>query len=89
MNENKKIYLTAIVSKLSIVFLGIVTSALINRHLGVFLKGEYAYIINIVSILTILFSFGLSQTYSTYKRNYKEDLLGFLFLWFKQVLFFF
>ncbi len=77
MNENKKIYLTAIVSKLSIVFLGIVTSALINRHLGVFLKGEYAYIINIVSILTILFSFGLSQTYSTYKRNYKEDLLGF------------
>lgn len=75
MSENKKIYLTAIFSKISLILISVITSALINRQLGVALKGEYAYITNLVSMIVVILSFGLGQTYSTYRRKYGTDML--------------
>lgn len=87
MRENKKIYLMAIISKISIIGIGLVTSALVNRKLGVDLKGQYAYITNIVSLLVIIVSFGIGQTYSTYRRKYGPDILqNFIFLTIIQAL---
>lgn len=69
-DNNVTIYLIAIISKISIVFLTLFTTAMINRCLGVELKGEYAYINNWISILITIFSLGIGQTYSTYRRKY-------------------
>lgn len=74
--NNTKVYIWAAVSKILIIVISIISSALINRSLGVKLKGEYAYIINIVNILVPIFSFGIGQTYSTYRRKYGEEALG-------------
>lgn len=80
-NEDKKIYITAIVSKIVVVLITFLSSVLINRSLGVELKGEYAYITNLVSIVVPIFSFGIGQTYSTYRRRYgKESLNTFVLL---------
>ncbi len=70
------VYFTAIFSKIFLVLLSLITSALINRSLGVNLKGEYAYINNIVTIGMVLGSFGLGQTYSTYKRKNGSSYLN-------------
>ena len=67
--NSKKIYFWAILSKITIIFITIITTALINRSLGVMLKGEYAYIINIVTIFEIIISIGLGITYGTFKRK--------------------
>ena len=72
-NDNFLMYIIAIISKLSIVLLSLFTTAMINRCLGVELKGEYAYINNWVSILITIFSLGIGQTYSTYRRKYGEE----------------
>lgn len=81
MSNNKKIYFVAIISKLLIIFISLFSSALINRQLGASLKGDYAYITNIVSVLVIIFCMGIGQTYSTIRRKNGNETLGlFLFL---------
>ncbi len=71
--ENKKIYFWAVLSKIVIVLITILSTALINRNLGVNLKGEYAYVINIVNILEVVFSLGVGITYATFKRKSNVD----------------
>lgn len=46
----------------------------INRGLGIYVKGEYSYIIKVVEVLYIFFSFGIGQTYLTFKRSKGEDM---------------
>lgn len=77
MKDNKKTYAVAAFSKISIIIISMVTSALVNRQLGVVMKGQYSYIINMVSMLIIFFCLGLGQTYSTYRRKYGEQILGY------------
>lgn len=74
--KNSKLYITAMVSKVLVVFLSLLSSALINRNLGVELKGDYAYICNLESIFIVIFSFGLGQTYSFYHKKYKNKFLN-------------
>ena len=64
-SSNKNVYIVAIMSKILFILMSLGTSALINRSLGVSLKGEYSYIMNIVSIMIVFFAFGMGQTYST------------------------
>lgn len=75
-SDNKKIYLWATFSKIIMILSSLISSALINRSLGVELKGEYAYIINLVNIVVPIFSFGIGQTYSTYRRKYGKETLN-------------
>ena len=54
---------------------------LINRTLTPSMKGEYAYAINFVSILSIFGSLGLDLLYLEYKKKYGEEVTGtFIFL---------
>lgn len=75
--KKNRVYIVAIISKMLTVSMSLFTAALINRALGVELKGEYAYIVNFESILVVLFSFGLGQTYSSYHKKYGDKYLGF------------
>ena len=77
---SSSVYFMAMFSKVFIVFLSIITSAIINRTLGVELKGEYAYINNLTVIGMIIFSFGIGQTYSMYRRKYGEQCLNYFLL---------
>lgn len=68
MKLSKK-YWIAILCKLIVIFSTLLISIFINRGLGVEVKGEYAYIINMVEILYIFSGLGLGQAYSTFKRE--------------------
>ena len=71
--SNMLVYIIAIISKILVVFLSLLTTAMINRCLGVELKGEYAYINNWITICITIFSLGIGQTYGTYRRRYGEE----------------
>lgn len=68
MNLSKK-YWIAILCKIIVILSTLLISIFINRGLGVQVKGEYAYIINMVEMLYIFAGIGLGQTYSTFKRE--------------------
>ncbi len=72
----KNMYVIAMLSKIIVVLLGFVTTAIINRMLGPVLKGQYSYYISIVTILVYVFSFGLGQTFSSYKKKSGKKYLG-------------
>lgn len=65
----KKEYILSIVYKLGLIILSFFNSILINRYLGVTIKGEYAYILNIVNIITIIIGFNISSSYPFFFRN--------------------
>lgn len=53
-----------------------VSTIFINRTLTTELKGEYAYIINMVSLLAIVGSLGLDLLYLEYKKRYGDSVLS-------------
>ncbi|WP_165173776.1 polysaccharide biosynthesis C-terminal domain-containing protein [Adlercreutzia sp. ZJ242] len=67
-------YYVAIACKLLAVMVSFGVSVAVNRGLGVELKGEYAYIINIASVICLGMAFGLGQTYSTFLREKGEHV---------------
>ena len=70
--NNKKIYFWAIISKMMSVIITLINTALINRTLGITLKGEYTYIINLVAVMYVVLSMGTGVTYVTFKKTYKN-----------------
>ncbi len=62
-------YAFSFINKITSVLVGIVTSALINRYLGLEGKGEYAFVISIVNIAVIAGNFGFYQSYPNSKRQ--------------------
>ncbi len=64
----EKKYWIAVVCKFCLIITSFLVTIFLNRGLGVAGKGEYAYIINFVEMLYIIFSIGLGQCYSTFKR---------------------
>ena len=60
--------------------IGVLTSAFLNRYLGVSLKGEYSYYLNIVNIIAIFAGFGLVQSYPAAKRKGLKDVKSKYFL---------
>ena len=57
------LYVFSILNNIMSVLIGVLTSAFLNRYLGVELRGEYAYYLNLSSILVIFIGFGLAQSY--------------------------
>lgn len=72
------------------IILGFISSILVNRFLGVALRGEYSYIINIISLFVIFGNLGVYQLYPYDKR---KELKNIRFLYFnliiKQFIFYF
>lgn len=72
-NIFKNNYVNSLLTKAFVVFLGILTTVIINRYLGPAGRGEYAYILNIVNILVLLLNLGLYQSYPYYRKNIEEQ----------------
>ena len=73
MQENTnvfKLYSTAIIYKILIVILGFLNSILINRCLGVSLRGEYTTIVNWASLFQLFLNLGIGTSYPAIKRKY-------------------
>ena len=68
-------YVFSLVNKFLSVFIGVFSSVCVNRYLGPELKGQYAYLINIVNIAVIVAGLGFYQSYPTQHRNKMEDQL--------------
>ena len=67
MLKLSKKYWIAIICKMCFILTTFMATIFINRGLGVRTKGEYAYIINLVEMLYVIFSLGIGQTYSTFR----------------------
>lgn len=62
-------YIFSTISKVLGVILGVVYSVIINRYLGVSLKGEYAVILNYNSLFTVFLCLGMYQAYPRYRKE--------------------
>lgn len=70
-------YIFSIISKISLVLIGILYSALTARYLGTELKGETAYISSVVATIGIFTSFGLHQAYPYYRKTFgKQNIVS-------------
>jgi len=67
-------YVFSIISKIVNIILSFINAVLINRYLGATLKGEYAYILNIVNIISLTLTLGLGQAYSYFKRMNTKNI---------------
>ena len=66
-------YVFSIISKVTLVLIGLLYSALSSRYLGPSLKGETAYISSVVTTVGIFTSFGLHQDYPYYRKTVGKD----------------
>lgn len=67
-----KMYGKTVSYKLICVVIGFINSILINRCLGVALRGDYTTIINWASLLQLVLNLGIGTAYPAFKRRYKE-----------------
>ncbi len=68
-----KMYGKTVSYKLICVAIGFVNSILINRCLGVSLRGEYTTIMNWASLLQLMLNLGIGTTYPAFKRKYPNE----------------
>lgn len=66
-------YVFSVFNKVVSILAGIVTSSLINRFLGPELKGQYSYIVNIVTLVAIIGNLGFYQSYPYSSRQEMEN----------------
>lgn len=74
-------------AKMYTIVIGVVSSALLTRYLGLSLRGEYAFVVQLANIVSLVSDMGLSQTYTYFFRKYQGKVLGpFLSLYFRQFM---
>lgn len=73
MKKNE--YIISIISKLVLISLSFLNSILINRYLGVELRGEYAFIVNTSNIFTIIIGFNIASAYPYFRKNYGDNIV--------------
>ncbi len=66
-------YVFSVATKFISILLGFIQSILVARYLGAELKGVNAYIASIVSIGSIIVTFGMHQAYPYYRKKYGKD----------------
>ncbi|MGG1687206.1 polysaccharide biosynthesis C-terminal domain-containing protein [Pseudalkalibacillus sp. NRS-1564] len=70
----KNIYVISVLTKINIVFFTFIGSILLNRFLGPTLKGEYSYIINYVSIISLILTFSITKALPFYMKQYGKEI---------------
>jgi len=82
-------YFITTLKKLVLILFGILYSIILNRYLGLKLRGEFEYLVSIVALLSLAMSFGIAQSYPYFKRhksseipNMKQKYLNVFFLQF-------
>lgn len=82
-------YVLNVISKVSTIMIGFLTSMFSARYLGVINKGVYSYISKIAGIGVIVGNLGLYQSYSfNYKKFGKDTLKKYSDLFFMQFVFY-
>lgn len=66
----KNEYIYSVVTKIFLILIGVVHSALFARYLGTSLNGEIQYIMSIVAIGAIVITGGIHQAYPYFKKKY-------------------
>ncbi len=69
------IYFLNIFKKFSGIILGLFSIMLLNRILEPKYRGEYAYILSMVNMLSVILNLGISVSYSYFKRKKDKDYL--------------
>ena len=73
-NIFKSDYFYSILAKGLHIILGVFITVFVNRALGAELKGQYAYIHNIVTVVVIIGGLGIYQLYPFYHRKHGTDI---------------
>ncbi|MGX1262646.1 O-antigen/teichoic acid export membrane protein [Rossellomorea marisflavi] len=71
----RNVYVVSVVAKLIFIILAFINSVLINRYLGPTLRGEYAYIINIVNIFALILNLSIAQALPYFKKKYGDMVI--------------
>ena len=74
-NFFKNEYIFSVFTKFFTLAVALVQSILIARFLGAELKGEYSYIYSIVSVASIIITFGLHQAYPYFRKQMGKDAI--------------
>lgn len=70
----KNDYILNLFNKIYSIVIAILSSSFITRYLGVYLKGEYSYILQVVNVLVLILNFGFYQSYSYNYRKYGQEI---------------
>lgn len=70
MSNITKLYSTSIIYKIFCVIIIFINSILINRSLGVSLRGEYTTIITISSLLQLVLNLGIGSSYPYFRKTH-------------------
>jgi O-antigen/teichoic acid export membrane protein len=73
--KNNNEYIVSLLSKIIFVGLSFTNSIIINRYLGPELRGEYAYILNLSNILTIVIGFNIASSYPYFSKKYGTNII--------------
>lgn len=73
MIKNSSIYVQNFLFKISYSICSFLANALLARNLGPELKGEYACILNMASIISVIMGWGIYQSIPFYNRNKSEN----------------
>ena len=68
-------YLISIYAKIFYVICAFLNTIIINRYLGVELRGEFSYFINIINISSILIGLAITSSYPYLKRSHGENII--------------
>ncbi len=80
-------YIFNMFAKIYSVLVGLVSSAFLTRYFGLELRGEYAYINQVVMIIAIVFNLGMNQSYSYFYKKHKGGIYAkYINLFFAQLL---
>ena len=83
-------YFFSLIQKSLDILCGLITISLINRYLGVSLKGQYEYILNVINVLNIVLGLGLYASYPFMKRKkIKNQMQKYLNIFSLQTLIYF
>ncbi len=67
-------YILNLLNKVYMLIVGLFTTAFLTRYFGVALKGEYAFLMQIVQISILIFNFGVYQSYYFNFRKYGREI---------------
>ena len=69
----KNEYVFSVIVKIIVIGIGFIQSIFLARFLGASLKGTSAYISSILSVCSIIFTFGMHQAYPYYKKKIGKE----------------
>lgn len=70
----KNDYFLNLFNKIYVVIMGVFSTAFLTRYLGIELRGDFSYVIQINSMVILVLSMGLNQSYSYYYRKLNRKI---------------